>query len=268
MTNNYISYAEIETLLNAVFEKSVFMREELCTKNRNLFIKAKEIEESINFTKNTKDIYRVHGPGRLVGFLLSYYGEHVLNNCTIKIFNDDPTWNGSTKHNNVYRLVFNNGNTHEQLFGGNADYCAGQHDFNTKFLKQETRYPNGTLVDTTAHAYDPFMRKSGLRYGIPTRRFEFKGPFWNCHNAHNTHGAHYIITITPEANIRVFYNQSYESLVESNLVELPTGNFRIALTSDAQEWLYKYQKLYYNWVNYREVVSRLTWDCFIGGNND
>ena len=159
-----ITVAELEKLVNILQEYAVTTdkteAENILRKNQDLILLAKRVDYSSktqaeNDNSEFKD--RSHGLGRMLMFLLNYYGEAYLADGFLTIYDDDPR-PFSSSHANTYKLELKDPETHNKFGDYNPTAEDKPYDFDSQFIKQITAYSDGNKVDTTFTAWDSFQK--------------------------------------------------------------------------------------------------------------
>jgi hypothetical protein len=205
------------------------------------------------YANNSQFIASSHTPSRMAVFLLNYFGEHYLSQGELTVKFDDPSDNYTNKHDNTYRLILKDSDTHEKLYKGNPTPANEPYDFNSEFIRQITHYPNKT-VDTTATSWESFVHVSNLRpgYFVPKRTFDFKSAFWKSGGEHNVN---YILKLDFNGELKLF-----------NRVSKAEKNFEFKAASNASDFYNKYFQL----IDIIRLFNQhqITWvDCIINNEN-
>lgn len=222
----------------------------------------------LDYAKETgTDVFleNTHGIGRMLMFLINYYGELYCNSAILTIYNDDPPYS-KFLHINTYKLCLRNPSTHDRLFATNARAEDLPYDFDTCFQRQITIATNidGSIKETltTATAYDsmPWLASANKNadgtinyvfekpdYRIPRRTLDFKSAFWK---SGHKHSVNYIMQLTNDNNFKVFSTNIGNSN-EKVIAFEPLPENKI------------YYNLYYFWVNKFSKFENLRWDQFI-----
>lgn len=202
----YIEYAVLERVIYNIANYIETLDKKYLLDIQEEIKLAKEIDESIltktEYANKGQFIASSHSPSRMAIFLLNYFGEHYLNQGELTIKFDDPFENYVNTHDNTYRLVLKDIDTHEKLYKGNPTSADEPYDFNSEFIRQITHYPNNT-VDTTTTAWESFVHSSNLRSGYftPKRTFDFKSAFWKSGGEHRVN---YILKLDFNGELKLF----------------------------------------------------------------
>ena len=257
MGKKTITVKELEKLIGILQEYVVTNDRELLKQNQDLILLAKDADYGAKtqqeFEKKVEFDEKTHGVGRMLMFLLNYYGEEYLNKGQLTILDDDPKVYSSS-HLNTYRLELKDPDTHNN-FGDYAPTADDKpYDFNSIFLKQFTKYQDDKIVDTTKTAWDSFQKA----YTTPIRTFDFKSAFWK--DGHE-HEVNYILQIDYKLKLHVInritkeekqfdfipakghegFLQKYGSLLNEmwrgsgQLVEYAWSNFILSDTNSAKK---------------------------------
>ena len=203
---DYIEYSTIEQIIYGIADYLKTSDKKYLLNIQEEIKLAKEIDESImtkiEYASNCQFIAASHTPSRMAVFLLNYFGEHYLNQGEITIKSDDPSDRCTYTHDNTYRLVFKDIDTHEKLYKGNPTAEDDPYDFNSEFISQLTHYPNNT-TDTTATAWESFVHSPNFRprYFTPKRTFDFKSALWKSGGEHKVN---YILKLDFDRELRLF----------------------------------------------------------------
>jgi len=195
-----INVKDLEKLVDLIKVYVVSSDKSILEKNQDLILAARDADYSAKtqkeFDNQSKFDESSHGIGRMIMFLLNHYGEHYLDGGELTIFVDDPKV-FSSAHDNIYRLALKDADTHDN-FGDEYNPTAEDkpYDFDSRFIKQTTRYSDDNTVDTTATAWDSFQKA----YTTPTRTFDFKSAFWK---SGHEHFVNYILQIDSNLNLHV-----------------------------------------------------------------
>ena len=203
MSKQIITIEELEQVIDALQSYAAGDRTAL-EQNQDLFKLARDVDYSSKTQKeyetNSDFDPSSHGIGRMIMFLLNYYGEKYLSDGQLTISADDPKI-FNTLHTNTYILKLKDPETHEQFGGYNPVAEDKPYDFDSQFIQQITYYPDKTAVDTTATAWDSFQKT----YSIPARTFDFKSAFWK--KGHE-HFVDYILQIDSKSILHVINRSS------------------------------------------------------------
>ena len=226
-----ITVAELEKLVNILQEYAVTTdkteAEDILRKNQDLILLAKDVDYSSKTqAENDKSKFKdkSHGLGRMLMFLLNYYGETYLADGFLTVYDDDPRSFGSS-HANTYKLELKDPETHDK-FGDYSPTAEDKpYDFNSQFIKQITTYPEGNRVDTTITAWDSFQKA----YTTPVRTFDFKSAFWK---SGHEHSVNYILRIDFKLNLHVINRITKEEKI-----------FEFIPNPEHEEFLKKYSEM-------------------------
>jgi len=222
-----ITITELEKLIAVLQEYALTNDKELLKKHQDLILLAKDVDYSSktqaeNDNSDFKD--NSHGLGRMIMFLLNYYGESYLSDGILTIYGDDPRA-FSSSHTNTYRLDLKDPETHNK-FGDYSPTAEDKpYDFDSQFIKQITSYPDGNETDTTATAWDSFQKA----YTTPVRTFDFKSAFWK---SGHEHSVNYILQIDSKLNLHVFNRVTKEEKI-----------IEFVPVAEHEEFLNKYSKM-------------------------
>ena len=203
---DYIEYSTIEQIVYGIADYLKTSDKKYLLNIQEEMKLAKEIDGSImtksEYSNNGQFIAASHSPSRLAVFLLNYFGEHYLDRGELTIKSDDPSDRYTNTHDNTYRLVLKDIDTHERLYKGNPTAEDDPYDFNSEFIRQITHYPNNT-VDTTATSWESFAHEPKFRpgYFTPKRTFDFKSALWKSGGEHKVN---YILKLDFDRKLKLF----------------------------------------------------------------
>ena len=222
-----ITVAELEKLVTILQDYVVTGDKNILIEHQDLILLATAVDYSSktqaeNDNSEFKD--KSHGLGRMLMFLLNYYGEAYLSDGFLTIYDDDPR-TFSSSHANTYKLKLKDPGTHNK-FGDYSPTAEDKpYDFDSRFIKQITAYSDGNKVDTTVTAWDSFQKT----YTTPIRTFDFKSAFWK---SGHEHLVNYILRIDFKLNLHVI-----------NRVTKKEKVFEFVPSPEHEEFLKKYSEM-------------------------
>ena len=237
-----ITVAELEKLVTILQDYVVTGDKNILIEHQDLILLATAVDYSSktqaeNDNSEFKD--KSHGLGRMLMFLLNYYGEAYLADGFLTIYDDDPR-TFSSSHANTYKLKLKDPETHDKFGEYNPTAEDKPYDFDSRFIKQITAYSDGNKVDTTVTAWDSFQKA----YTTPIRTFDFQSAFWK---SGHEHLVNYILRIDFKLNLHV-----------SNRVTKKEKVFEFVPSPEHEEFLKKYSEMLsvmwqlgdYAWTNF------------------
>ena len=237
-----ITVAELEKLVTILQDYVATGDKNILIENQDLILLAAAVDYSSKTQAehdNSEFKDKSHGLGRMLMFLLNYYGEAYLADGFLTIYDDDPR-TFSSSHANTYKLKLKDPGTHNK-FGDYSPTAEDKpYDFDSRFIKQITAYSDGNKVDTTATAWDSFQKA----YTTPIRTFDFKSAFWK---SGHEHLVNYILRIDFKLNLHVI-----------NRVTKKEKAFEFIPNPEHEEFLKKYGEMLsvmwqlgdYDWTNF------------------
>ena len=185
LTKCSVTSAELEQMINILYDYYYTNDRKVLDNNRDLLLKIKNADygstTQTEYSTGQSFNETTHGPGRMIIFLLNYYGEKYLENGTLTIYEDDPKV-FSNSHTNTYKLILKDPETHDTFGGYTPTADDKPYDFNSLFQSQITVYKeNGKQDNTTTTAWESFHgsklieRQKG--YYTPRRTFDFKSAY-------------------------------------------------------------------------------------------
>ena len=245
-----ITVKDLEKVINIIQDYALTGDREILKQedNKKLLLLAKNVDYSAKTqaeydNSEFKDLS--HGIGRMIMFLLNYYGEKYLDKGILTIQDDDPK-PFSSSHTNTYQLVLKDPETHDKFGEYNPTAEDAPYDFNSKFIKQLTYYPDDKVVDTTATAWDSFQKA----YTRPVRTFDFKSAFWK--HGHE-HLVNYILQIDSNSTLHLL-----------NRITKKEKVFTFVPTPEHKEFLVKYVNL----IHVMRKFEEYAWSNFIIDDSD
>ena len=222
-----ITVAELEKLVTILQDYVVTGDKNILIEHQDLILLATAVDYSLktqaeNDNSEFKD--KSHGLGRMLMFLLNYYGEAYLADGFLTIYDDDPR-TFSSSHANTYKLELKDPETHNKFGEYNPTAEDKPYDFDSQFIKQITAYSDGNKVDTTVTAWDSFQKA----YTTPIRTFDFKSAFWK---SGHEHLVNYILRIDFKLNLHVI-----------NRVTKKEKSFEFVPSPEHEEFLKKYSEM-------------------------
>ena len=237
-----ITVAELEKLVTILQDYVVTGDKNILIEHQDLILLATAVDYSSktqaeNDNSEFKD--KSHGLGRMLMFLLNYYGEVYLADGFLTIYDDDPR-TFSSSHANTYKLKLKDPETHDKFGEYNPTAEDKPYDFDSRFIKQITAYSDGNKVDTTDTAWDSFQKA----YTTPIRTFDFKSAFWK---SGHEHLVNYVLQIDFKLNLHVI-----------NRVTKKEKSFEFVSNPEHEEFLKKYSEMLsvmwqlgdYAWTNF------------------
>ena len=169
----------------------------------------KEVGKDFVFLKET------HSPARMLVCALGSIQELLYNNGYIEIEDDDLLTEKNT-HKNLYQLTLLDPEQPYFVSSVNPVSTDRVHDFDGKFIDQETYFKDKNKHTTTSnHPYDSYA----FCYQIPVRTFDAKSHLWS--SGKHKHNSHYILKMiqddSDKADIK-YYTKVYK-VVNDELVE-------------------------------------------------
>lgn len=197
-----------------------------------------------------------HTPKRSLLFLFNIFMERYFDGGTLIIKCDDHAkvdYNIKARHEATYILKKREPEDLEVLSPGNKPYDEENYDFDTKFVKQLTYFPDSkSWVDTTTRPFDTFG--GGYKDEL-ARKIEAKTALWKSGHEHKSN---YVLQLDFNGKLVVykrFYDRDNNCWVN---LKLDRSQYEFIPTADNAKYLQKYLNALKLFIDPPEEL--LTWE--------